>query len=200
MQEEDRRIRRTRRALADALMQLAAGRPYESITIRDITDQADVGYATFFRHYGSKDDLMLDIFQSVAHTLESMAGGHGGDFFEKEGLLIFTHVRDNAALYRSILDSLVFRRKLKILFAGHIGRRIAVHTTSPPAPGVFLEVVVNHMAVSLVGLIEWWLENDLQPPVEQTAQIYDRLIIRATWHAMLAEKPLPLQSEAHGHS
>lgn len=48
MQNDDRRIRRTRRALANALIELATNRPYKSITIRDITDKADIGYATFF--------------------------------------------------------------------------------------------------------------------------------------------------------
>ena len=47
----DRRVRRTRRALAEALVALASTRPYETITIRDITDRADIGSATVFRHY-----------------------------------------------------------------------------------------------------------------------------------------------------
>ena len=47
--DPDRRIRRSKRALAAALVELTAERPFNSITVRDITDRADVGYATFYR-------------------------------------------------------------------------------------------------------------------------------------------------------
>ncbi|HID34763.1 MAG TPA: TetR family transcriptional regulator [Anaerolineae bacterium] len=41
---------------------------FESIAIRDITQRAHGGYATFFRHYTSKEDLIADAFQeSVSH-------------------------------------------------------------------------------------------------------------------------------------
>ncbi|NCF69861.1 MAG: TetR/AcrR family transcriptional regulator, partial [Chloroflexi bacterium] len=49
MATTDRRIRRTRRLLEAALLDLVDEQPYPSITIRDITDRADIGYATFFR-------------------------------------------------------------------------------------------------------------------------------------------------------
>ena len=38
---------------------------YESVTIRDITERADIGYATFFRHYHAKDDLLQDVLDVV---------------------------------------------------------------------------------------------------------------------------------------
>jgi AcrR family transcriptional regulator len=197
---EDRRTRRTRRALTEALVKLAAHHPYESITIRDITEEADVGYATFFRHYDGKDALMLDVFQNIARDLEALAGEHGTDFFKQEGRLIFAHVRENTTLYRSLLDSLLFTRKLKRLFAEHIGRHARSHAPYPADPAISLEVAVNHMASSLVSLIEWWLGNGLQPPVEQMARIYDRLVIGATWQAMQGIDHLPRSGEAHGHT
>lgn len=43
-------------------------------------------YATFFRHSGSKDDLMLDIFQNVGRDLDAIVGQHGQERFANEGL------------------------------------------------------------------------------------------------------------------
>src|SRR5579859_5670022 len=169
MKDDDRRIRRTRRALASALLELATSRPYESITIRDITDKADIGYATFFRHYSSKDELMLGIFKNLADELEALASQHKGDYFQNEGVLIFRQVEQNKALYRSILDSLVFSRKLRNLFAEHIRVRVVAHISNAPKLVVPLEVAVNHMAASFVSLIEWWIEHDMQPSVETMA-------------------------------
>ncbi|NJO83194.1 MAG: helix-turn-helix transcriptional regulator [Blastochloris sp.] len=70
----DRRITRTRRLLSQALVELVNQQRYENITIRDITDRADIGYATFFRHYESKDALMLDVVTNIVSELEFLSG------------------------------------------------------------------------------------------------------------------------------
>ena len=189
MTTEDRRVRRTRRALAQALVALASAHPYESITIRDITEQADIGYATFFRHYASKDDLMLDVFQDITDGLESLAGTHAGEFFQTEGRLIFEHVRQHEALYRSILDSLVFTRKLKGVLAEHIRKQLARHRQPRTRDKLLGEIAVHHMMTAVVGLIEWWLAHGLQPDAEQMAQIYERLIVQGTWQALFETTP-----------
>jgi AcrR family transcriptional regulator len=66
----DRRVRRTRGALARALLQLASEKPYPEVTIREVCDRADVAYATFFRHYPSKEGLVLQV---VSEVVEDMA-------------------------------------------------------------------------------------------------------------------------------
>ncbi len=199
MEDEDRRIRRTKRALAAALVELTTERPYESITVREIADRADVGYATFFRHYGGKDDLMLQIFHDMTNDLEATAGEHGDNFFKNEGLLIFRHVQDNEALYRSILDSPVFARRLRLLFTAHIARHMQQHMDAIPNPVIELEVAANHVATSLIGLVEWWLEKEMSLPIEQMARVYDRLIIRATWYAIPGGNQMPLPWDIHPH-
>ena len=53
-QKLDRRVRRTRRLLAEALVALIIEKEYETISITDITERADLNRATFYLHYGSK--------------------------------------------------------------------------------------------------------------------------------------------------
>ena len=186
---DDRRVRRTRRALAEALVALTSTQPYETIHIRDITERADVGYATFFRHYASKDDLMLDVFEDIVRDLEALAGAHGTPFFQSEGRVIFEHVRAQPALYRSVLDSLVFTRKLKTVLAEHVRRQMARHRPPPTRDKMLRDIAVNHMLTALVGLLEWWLAHACQPPAEKMAEIYERLIVQATWMALLNGAP-----------
>ena len=56
-QRPDRRVRRTKRRLKAALLESINERDYDTITIEDITEQADVGRSTFYSHFTSKDDL-----------------------------------------------------------------------------------------------------------------------------------------------
>ncbi|MCC6734813.1 MAG: helix-turn-helix transcriptional regulator, partial [Bauldia sp.] len=57
----DERIRRTRAALAEAVLALASERDFAGVTVADITRRAGIGYATFFRHYPGKDELLADV-------------------------------------------------------------------------------------------------------------------------------------------
>ena len=45
--------------IADALIKLMESKPYDKITVREITDCANVGRATYFRQFSSKDDVLI---------------------------------------------------------------------------------------------------------------------------------------------
>lgn len=55
----DRRIRHTRDRFGDALIKLVQEKPFDTITVQDILDRADVGRSTFYVHYRDKNDLLL---------------------------------------------------------------------------------------------------------------------------------------------
>lgn len=184
MDKEDRRVSRTRRLLKAALIELIDGQPYERITIRDVTDRADIGYATFFRHYDGVDDLMLEIFSGIIEELESLPDKHGEDYFEQEGYLLFEHVANNSSLYRGILSSHAFTRKLRDHIKSTVHSHLNHHGDEIPSDGIPIEIAAQHMVASTLGLIDWWLENQAPYSVERMAMIYDRLIIQATWHAL----------------
>jgi AcrR family transcriptional regulator len=61
----DRRTRRTRHALQNALLSLAEEKDLESITVQEITDRADINRATFYQHYRDKDDLISSALDAL---------------------------------------------------------------------------------------------------------------------------------------
>jgi len=69
MLTQDRRIRRTQQLLAQALIALTLEKGYEAVTIREITERADVGYATFFRHYHDKDALLQEVLDALVEEI-----------------------------------------------------------------------------------------------------------------------------------
>jgi AcrR family transcriptional regulator len=188
----DRRVRRTRRQLAQALINLTSERAYNAIQVREITDRADIGYATFYRHYDSKDDLMLVVFNQITAELEATAAEPGKDYFIHEGRLIFEHVQKYDGLYRSILHSPEFVGKLKQLLTLRVADQIQMHARDLDELAFPVELAANHMVAALIGMIEWWLEKGKPLPVEEMARIYERLIIQATWAALPARNRLSL--------
>ena len=48
---EDRRAKRTRRLLKESLLELMQEKPFSQISVRDVTERADVNRTTFYLHY-----------------------------------------------------------------------------------------------------------------------------------------------------
>ena len=66
----DRRVQKTRKLLQDALIELVAEKGYESVTIREILDKANVGRSTFYAHFQDKDQLLHSILDRLDELFE----------------------------------------------------------------------------------------------------------------------------------
>jgi AcrR family transcriptional regulator len=190
MEKVDRRIQRTQELLGNALFELILERDYEAIAIKDVTERANVAYVTFFRHYRDIDELLVQrldagISELMEHIDAAIQRAPGLMFGEEEGRLIFLYVQRHAALYRILLNSqgaVRVRKQVQAKMAARILTEcppLGTHIGSIPP-----EITANHMAASLLALVEWWLDYDMPYSVEQMAQIYDRLIQSATAHAI----------------
>lgn len=71
---QDRRIRRTRGLLQNALATLLEQASFSDISITDICKQADIARVTFYQHYESKEALLLanviSFFSSMHQTVD----------------------------------------------------------------------------------------------------------------------------------
>src|SRR5688572_25004616 len=65
--------RRTRTALRTALLYLLETKPLEQITIRELTAEAGVAYATYFRNYEDKEALLHDLAADEISTLLALS-------------------------------------------------------------------------------------------------------------------------------
>jgi AcrR family transcriptional regulator len=183
----DRRIRRTRRLLGQAMLALVQEQNLDAITIRDITERADIGYATFFRHYDSKEELLAEQLERIVRELEELSGERTADYFQREGLLFFEHIQENELLYRALLNGHVdvqVIRRLRDALVRVIKPHMEQHVQEAQ-PRVPLAIAINHVAAAALELATWWLENDMPYEPLEMGRYYERLIIQATWQAVL---------------
>src|SRR5690349_11429109 len=103
----DPRVIRTRQMLRDALIALILERGYDAISIQDITDKAGLRRATFYLHYKDKDELLFTVlresFDHLVTAMDNLDGYTRSDNGAMDAecqvnLVIFRHVRENAAL------------------------------------------------------------------------------------------------------
>lgn len=66
----DRRIKKTKQALNQALFTLLDEKTFQQITITDIVTVADVNRGTFYKHYRDKEELLDSIIDEVLADLQ----------------------------------------------------------------------------------------------------------------------------------
>lgn len=64
----DPRVKRTRGLLQDAMRALVHEKPFNEISIQDVTTRATVNRATFYAHYAGKEELLANILKSDFQT------------------------------------------------------------------------------------------------------------------------------------
>jgi AcrR family transcriptional regulator len=182
MDKVDRRVQRTQDLLGDALISLILEKGYDRITIQEITERANVAYSTFFRHYRDKGELLtarlgVAIQDLIARIDASSAASNG----ISDGMVIFQHIYEHRTLYRVLLrsmETIQVRQRVTDMIAGINQKRC--QSLDLPDGLIPLPVAANHIASSLLALIEWWLVHDMPYSIEQMAQIYDQLILAPT--------------------
>lgn len=105
----DRRVLRTQDTLRRALVELILERGFESITVSDITERANVGRSTFYAHYADKDDLLQGSLEMLRGMLEARIAAakaeqrrnvHPALFFS---LPMLEHAAEQRALFMAML-------------------------------------------------------------------------------------------------
>jgi AcrR family transcriptional regulator len=65
----ERKKAQTRKALADAALELFLDRGYDQVGVREVADAADVSVTTLFKYFPSKESLVFDIDEDVEAAL-----------------------------------------------------------------------------------------------------------------------------------
>lgn len=179
-----RQVERTRDGLEKALIELINERGYESITIQEIVDRANVGRTTFYQHYGSKDELffschktMLDRFQ--LGPLYPMSREELLSLEAPNRLItVYRHLQEARSILQPVFQGKHTLQTLRRMFRDWNSEKIEAslqaafvdveHTVS-------IEMLANYLAGSHLALLQWWLEHRQPDTPERLAQTYHRL-------------------------
>lgn len=190
MAHQDRRINRTLQLLRDALIDLSLERGYDSVTIRDITDRANLGRATFYLHFRDKDELLLSILRETVDELYEQIDPEINAMFKHGDITALQLVFQHAAEHRNLYQIILRRRgvgsvehELRDYVAGKAEKHIedVLRGRTSPYPIKLSSYVV---AQALLGTLEWWLENNMLYPADYMARAFYELAMVGSFKAM----------------
>jgi AcrR family transcriptional regulator len=176
----DRRARRTKQLLFGALMELIVEKGYESISITNITERADVARGTFYLHYKDKDELLLSSFDKVAEDiLENVKRYSKQDFLSgvpQPTLVLFEYIYHDPTLFRVILNgqggTLMLQRFRA--FAAETAHQVLQNMNTIPA--VPPNILADFLAGAMLSVLGGWLEDEMKTPPKEMAAIFYKLM------------------------
>ena len=172
----DRRVHRTRERLLDALRVLMSDRGYERLTIQNLLDQAGVGRATFYAHFGSKDDLLVASVEGLRGWLTHRAALRTGERLAFT-LPFFEHLQGHAGLYRQTVrrGEVTVGREIRRMLRGMIRDDLVLQTGAggeTPATTLMTEYLVG----ALWSTIAWWMASESAITAVEVDRTFRRLV------------------------
>ncbi|MFD7533699.1 TetR/AcrR family transcriptional regulator [Streptomyces sp. NPDC087769] len=189
---EDRRTRRTRRALGGALVELVLERGFSALTVEDITEQADVARATFYAHFKGKDDLFArvtsDLLEQLTQRLEPAVAGSAIGFTGKPLLEMLRHVSDERDVYRVVLRGEGDGKPLQMFVdacAAATAREFKARAErNNVQPRIDADLLARVWVGEQVAVLRWWAEQDTPPmPAEEAVRMLLDLALHGRYWA-----------------
>ena len=178
---EDRRVRKTKARLRQALSTLMAQKDIKDITVKEIAELADVNRGTFYCHYRDIYDMIAQVENSLFEELGELMDAYTTSDL-RAGLTpilvdIFTFVQENADVCRALLsnrtDGSFFQRLYTVVYEKCMeewGELYGLRTDP------LRDYYMNFLVSGVLGLIQVWVSGGVYQTAEEMAALAERLI------------------------
>ncbi len=178
----DRRQKKTREAIFRAFSSLLSKKNFDQITISEIIEHANVGRATFYSHFETKDFLLRELCKELFdHVFESAMGNESAhnhifdcDAPDSVFLHLLQHLKKNDNNILTLLSGKnndlflrYFKTELKKLVFSQMS--LFENRKSDELPKDFF---VNHIAATFVETVRFWIDQKMKDSPEQIAKYF----------------------------
>ncbi len=178
----DRRQRKTREAIFNAFIELLSKKDYSRITVGEIIEKADVGRATFYAHFETKDYLLKELCHELfCHLFDEMGENNANhrhifscDAPNSVFLHLTQHLQKNDNNILKLLSSRnndlflqYFKENLKILVTDRLCLFDSEKSNSLPE-----SYRVELISCAFVETVRWWTQNGMKQSPEAITEYF----------------------------
>lgn len=178
----DRRQRKTREAIFNAFTSLLSEKDVGRITVGEIITRADVGRATFYAHFETKDLLLKAFCEELFCHITDAAGCGSPEhkhIFECDApsslvLHLFQHLQRNDHHILRLLscpNNALFLQYFKQALTRLVEIHLSVFEAHRP-PELPHSFWVDHIASTFVETVRWWNDNGLAESPETITRYF----------------------------
>ncbi|MBR2974327.1 MAG: TetR/AcrR family transcriptional regulator [Clostridia bacterium] len=182
----DRRQQKTREAIFRAFISLLSTKHYDKITVGEIIDLANVGRATFYDHFETKDYLLKhlcqDLFCHVFDCATASEHTHKHLFCCNAPDSVFLHLLQHLQNNDNNLLKLLACPN-NDLFLAYFKQNMAQLLLSQNATFDFKkpqdvpqDYWINHVATTFVETVKWWIAGDMKQSPQQICNYFTAVL------------------------
>ncbi len=187
-EKQDRRIVRTKKEIKQAFISLLEEKSFDSITVRDLTERANINRGTFYLHYLDKFDLLEKCEEEVFSRILTIFNAAAViDILQGENMTtrlpffvhIFEYLQEEAAFMKVILGpngDPSFQEKVRQVFIKNMEDNILTEFNSNSLE-VPIDLFTTYVSSAHLGVIQYWLNTGMkQSPKEITEILFNILM------------------------
>jgi len=185
---KDRRVERTQQLIRAAFRSLLEEKGYEALTVQEIIDRANIGRATFYAHFDSKDELFASGFDELRTSLkmrQRTAMAQGGDINDRVFAFsheLFVHVNEYRHVFHAMIgkqSGVVVQRLLHKLLIDLVREDVKLATEGGTPSAITIDAGAQFIAGGLFGLLVWWLNAKPRLSAEEVNGLFRKLAMPA---------------------
>ncbi|MBQ4517961.1 MAG: TetR/AcrR family transcriptional regulator [Clostridia bacterium] len=178
----DRRQRKTKEAIFKAFIELLSEKNVSQITVGEIIKRADIGRATFYAHFETKDfllkalceELFCHIFDATGHVENNHRHIFNCNAPDSVFLHLFQHLANNDNQILELLaceNNDLFLRYFKTELSKLLEAmpELFTHSKTSELPHSFW---VNHLTSTFVETVRWWVGHKREQSPEEITKFF----------------------------
>lgn len=177
----DRRVRKTKKHLRQALTELMKEKSIKNITVRELSDLADINRGTFYIHYKDVFDMLEQIENEMFEGFNETINAYKSDDILKNPAAIladiFSFLGENSDICISLLGKngdIAFLDKLK----GVVKYKFLHEWFQEKKQLPYFEYVYSFIISGCIGLIQCWLETGMNEPPCEMAGLVNKILLK----------------------
>ena len=180
--------KKTKKLIQQSFVKILEKKPFESITIGEITKTAKINRGTFYLHFQDKFDLLDQMEQQLisdlgAHLDKLQSSYSPHHTFEKQQENLASTLFCFIGMYSPVLKIFLSdhgRAGFHIRFRDAFSDKVRINLEKIEGFGdklnVPIEYFLSFITSAFLGLIEQWVQNDLDKTPSEMTKIYIDII------------------------
>ncbi|MBS4197023.1 TetR/AcrR family transcriptional regulator [Lederbergia citri] len=173
MSNIDRRIIKTQEAIKSAVIELMSEKDFDDITMQDISDRANVSRATIYSRYVDKFDLLDKLIEEHINEMRELCESAAEMDYIDANIIWFEYIKNNYLFFSTMLASKgnpYFRTHFLEFLAEEF--KYVINVNMGKNRGLNEDIILHFIMSSYVGIVEWWVKNEMPyPPYVMAEQV-----------------------------
>lgn len=188
----DRRIIKSKKAIQSAFLEMLLDVGFDAITVKDMTEKADISRKTFYLHYLDKYDLLNEIVDGTIEELTELCEKKKDLGFVEGTVLWFYYFENHKPFFNALFSTestITFRHRLLDFIMEQLNLKLEEVSSQKNT-----EVLRKFMAMAVLGVLESYVLNQFHVGIEEIAKQVGELLEQIILQAQITSDPSPCKT------